>query len=376
MIYFNNIIKKYDNKIIINKLNLHINKGKLTVLIGPSGCGKTTLLRLINKLIKPTSGTILVNGKDISNQDTVSLRRNMGYVIQQTGLFPHMTIRENIEIIPKLEKYEAEKIAKRTIELMEMVGLQPDLYLDRYPVQLSGGQKQRIGVARAFACDPDIILMDEPFSALDPVTKTQLQDELVEIQSTLNKTIVFVTHDMDEAIKVGDYICLLNGGDIVQYDTPEEILKHPANDFAIEFIGKNRIWSAPELIRAEDIMLTNPICASSTMTAFRALDRLKEKRVDMLLVTDKNKKLLGVVSGKKIQKIKDKNNPISEIIDITYPMVNCQDSIVQILQVLDDNNISMIPVIDDNSIVQGILTKSSLVSTLSQQYIETTEEVV
>ncbi|MEH7250580.1 ABC transporter ATP-binding protein, partial [Neobacillus niacini] len=237
MIEFKEIVKKYRNKTIIKPFSINIEAGQLVVFIGPSGCGKTTLLKMINKLIQPSSGHIVVNGKDISTMDAIELRRNIGYVIQNTGLFPHMSIQENLELIPKLKGEDPESIAKKTEELLHVVGLNPTEFLHRFPKELSGGQQQRVGVARAFSTDSDIILMDEPFSALDPVTRNSLQDELVQMQKELNKTIIFVTHDMDEAIKIADKICILKDGDILQFDTPENILKNPANEFVEGFIG-------------------------------------------------------------------------------------------------------------------------------------------
>ncbi len=189
MIEFRNISKSYKNSEVLKHISFDIHEGEIVVLIGPSGCGKTTTLKMINRLIEPTEGEILINGKNIREEDPIALRRGMGYVIQQTGLFPHMTVRQNIEVIPRLEKRPHEDIAKNTLALMKMVGLDPDAYLDRYPVQLSGGQLQRIGVARAFATNPDIILMDEPFSALDPITRSGLQDELVNLQAHLKKPL-------------------------------------------------------------------------------------------------------------------------------------------------------------------------------------------
>jgi len=235
LIKFKNVSKSYKNHKVLENINLEINKGELVVLIGPSGCGKTTLLKMLNRLIEPTDGKIYINETDITAHDPIELRRNMGYVIQQTGLFIHMTVRENIEIIPHLAKLPQEEISAYTTRLMDMVGL-PQEFLDRYPNHLSGGQQQRVGVARAFAMDPSIILMDEPFSALDPITRSQLQDELVNLQSKLHKTIVFVTHDMDEAVKIADKICILYEGKILQYDTPENILKNPANKFVSDFL--------------------------------------------------------------------------------------------------------------------------------------------
>lgn len=237
MIEFIDVNKNFGEYHIIKNLSLKIEKGKITVIIGSSGCGKTTTLKMINKLILPTSGKIYIDGEDISQKDTIKLRRNIGYVIQQTGLFPHMTVKENIELIAKIENIDKNKMNMRTRELMKMINLDYEKFSERYPLELSGGQQQRVGVARAFALDPAIILMDEPFSAVDPISRRQLQDELIAIQKKLEKTIVFVTHDIQEAVKIADKICLLNNGEIMQYDTPENIIKNPKNDFVRKFVN-------------------------------------------------------------------------------------------------------------------------------------------
>lgn len=237
MIEFVDVNKNFGEYHIIKNLSMKIEKGKITVIIGSSGCGKTTTLKMINKLIIPTSGKIYIDGEDISQKDTIKLRRNIGYVIQQIGLFPHMTVKENIELIAKIENIDKNKMNMRTRELMKMINLDYEKFSERYPLELSGGQQQRVGVARAFALDPAIILMDEPFSAVDPISRRQLQDELVAIQKKLEKTIVFVTHDIQEAVKIADKICLLNNGEIMQYDTPENIIKNPKNDFVRKFVN-------------------------------------------------------------------------------------------------------------------------------------------
>ncbi len=247
MIEFKNVFKKYKSTNVLSNISFKIETGNIVCLIGESGCGKTTTLKMINRLINPTKGHILIDGEDITNKNVIELRRNIGYVIQQTGLFPHLTIRENIDLIARLKKMPEDEINKKTKEMMDMVGLDMS-YLDRYPTELSGGQQQRVGVARAFLTDPSIILMDEPFSALDPMTRNSLQDELLRIQEKFKKTIVFVTHDMDEAIKIADKICIMDGGHIIQYDTPENILKHPKNKFVSDFVGPKRIWTSPEFI--------------------------------------------------------------------------------------------------------------------------------
>ncbi|UPW84857.1 ABC transporter ATP-binding protein [Lysinibacillus sp. Ag94] len=238
MIAFENVTKKYVNdQVAVKAINVEIKKGEFFVLIGPSGCGKTTLLKMINRLIHLTEGTIRINGKRISDYNIHELRWNIGYVLQQIALFPHMTIEENIAVVPELKKWSKPQIQQRVSELLDMVGLEPDKYSQRKPNELSGGEQQRVGVVRALAADPEIILMDEPFSALDPISRTKLQDDLLELQQTIQKTIVFVSHDMQEALKLGDRICVMKDGEIIQIGTPREIIDKPVNDFVREFVG-------------------------------------------------------------------------------------------------------------------------------------------
>ncbi|WP_132744961.1 ABC transporter ATP-binding protein [Scopulibacillus darangshiensis] len=238
MIRFENVTKQYqDGTKAVDSLNLEINKGEFFVFIGPSGCGKTTTLKMINRLIELTEGTIFINDKKISEYDIHELRWNIGYVLQQIALFPHMTIEENISVVPELKKWKHGEIKKRVDELLDMVGLDPETYRDRKPSELSGGQQQRIGVIRALAADPEIILMDEPFSALDPISREKLQKDILDLQQRIRKTIIFVTHDMQEALALGDRICIMQHGEIVQVDKPEAIIQNPANDFVKEFIG-------------------------------------------------------------------------------------------------------------------------------------------
>ncbi len=373
MIEFKQVSKKFKDTTVLKDISFEIEKGKLVVLIGLSGCGKTTTLKMINRLINATSGTITINGEDISKKNKIKLRRNIGYVIQQTGLFPHMTIRENIEIIARAEQRPSEEISKRTTELMDMVGMD-DSFLERYPNELSGGQQQRVGVARAFSLDPEIILMDEPFSALDPITRASLQEELVNLQARVKKTIVFVTHDMSEAVKIADKICIMDKGKIVQYDTPEIILKYPANDFVTEFVGKNRIWDSPEYIRAKDIMIEEVISCSRELSLSRALEKMRHFKVNSLIVMDKaSGRMEGIVKPKLISKVKDRTIKVEDIMIRDFAFATPEDSVVDILRVIEENNISEIPVIDDRGKILGLVTQSTLITTLSEQYIE--EEV-
>lgn len=368
MIQFINVSKAYKEHNVIENINLEINKGELVVLIGPSGCGKTTILKIINRLIEPSDGQIKINGTDIEAQDPIELRRNIGYVIQQTGLFIHMTVRENIEIIPRLAKMPISEIVDRTVKLMETVGL-PEEFLDRYPNHLSGGQQQRVGVARAFAMNPDIILMDEPFSALDPLTRSQLQDELVSLQSKLHKTIVFVTHDMDGAVKIADRICILQGGRILQYDTPENILKNPAHGFVSEFVGSKRIWSSPQLIRAKDIMITSPKTTYPYVPMFKGLEKMRIDKVDSLIVIDENNHLLGIVRARSILNSAYKSLPVETVMTPARVTADTEENIVSLLEKINGLNISNIPVTDRDNRLAGLITNSSLVTTMSHQFI-------
>lgn len=369
MIEFKNIKKSYHQKTVIENFSLKIEEGEFIVLIGPSGCGKTTLLKMLNRLIEPTDGVILVNEKNILSENVIELRRNMGYVIQQTGLFPHMTVRENIELIPLLKNEQPDEVYEKTKRLLEVVGLNPLDYMDRYPHELSGGQQQRVGVARAFATDSDIILMDEPFSALDPVTRNVLQDEIVQMQKEFNKTVVFVTHDMDEAIRLADKICLLQDGKIIQFDKPEEILKNPQNEFVESFIGKKRIWNNPEVLKAADIMIENPVCVNKKRTVLQAVEIMKSNHVDSLMIIDKEQTLLGLVTLKGL-KLKEHSAEIETVMEDNIISVCEEDDLITVLAKMNEKNIGYIPVVNRNNHLKGLITRSSILSVLSNQLLD------
>ncbi len=371
MIRFENISKKYKDKTVLKNVFFEIGKGQLVSFIGESGCGKTTTLKMINRLIKPTSGKIYINGEDIDKMDVITLRRNMGYVIQQTGLFPHLNIKENIQIIPKAQKRDQKEIERKTFELLEMVGLDAKEYSNRYPMELSGGQQQRVGVARAFATDPEIILMDEPFSALDPINRVALQEELINLQSKLKKTIVFVTHDMDEAIKISDKICIMREGEIIQYDTPENILKNPDNEFVSEFVGKNRIWASPEFIKAKDIMINSPVTCHGDTNLLRCIEKMRYSKVDSLMVTEeKSNRLLGIIKAEDIRMQQDRTAEVKHFMNTDFISVMEEESLVDILKMVEEKKLSTIPVLDDSKGLSGLITKSSLVTSLGQQFLE------
>lgn len=255
MIRLENVSKRFGDYLAVDDVSLEVPEGELVVLIGPSGSGKTTCLRMINRLIEPSAGRILVGGEDVSAQDPQELRRGIGYVIQSVGLFPHLTVGQNVQVVPSLLGWPRRRSAARADELLSTVGLDPDTYRDRYPRELSGGQQQRVGVARALAVDPPVLLMDEPFGAVDPLTRERLQDEFLELQRRLRKTVVFVTHDIKEAVKLADRICLMNEGRVEQYATPEELLRQPRNRFVRQFVGSDRALTRLSRISVAEVQL-------------------------------------------------------------------------------------------------------------------------
>ena len=371
MIEMKNISKKVGNKIILEYISLKIDEERFVIFIGPRGDGNTTTLKLMNKLIEPTSGEIYIDGKPISKEDPIKLRRNIGYVIQSIGLFPHLTIRENIELITKLKKDQTdEEIEEKTLELMKMVGLNPNEFLDKYPSELSGGQQQRIGLVRAIATDAKIILMDEPFSALDPITRTQLQEWLYSLQEELKKTIVFVTHDMDEALKLADKICIMKDGKVQQYDTVENLLRNPANEFVRNFIGSDRLWSTPEYIKARDIMIKNPVSVQSSRTVIQGMEIMRTNKVDSLLVKDKEDNFIGIITIKELRQNGIQNHYLSDIMNKEPLFVYDDNNLVEILEVMNRENIGHIPVITRYNKLAGLITRSSLLSVLSEQFLE------
>ncbi|MGG3833713.1 betaine/proline/choline family ABC transporter ATP-binding protein [Geobacillus thermocatenulatus] len=368
MIRFENVTKQYeDGFVALKNMNLEIRKGELVALIGPSGCGKTTTMRMINRLIEPTSGKVYIDGQDISELDPVELRRNIGYVIQQIGLFPHMTIAENIALVPKLKKWEKHVYEKRVDELLELVGLDPATFKHRYPSELSGGQQQRVGVVRALAAEPDIILMDEPFSALDPISREQLQEDIVRLQEEIQKTIVFVTHDMDEAIKIADRIALMKNGEIVQFATPDQMLRRPANSFVREFIGEDRLRIRQTAVpTAEDLMSVDVATISPRRGLAEAFRLMKAKKVDSLIVVDKKQSFLGIVTLKQIEeRYREEHLLIADIADYDVTTLAKEADVTNVAALFQDPDVRIIPVLDGDRLIGGI-TRSSMMRALAE----------
>lgn len=361
MLKLENLSKVYrGGKKAVDDLNIEIKKGEFVAFIGTSGSGKTTALRMINRMIEPTSGKILVNDEDVRKKNPVTLRRSIGYVIQQIGLMPHMTIRENITLVPRLLKWDKEKKEKAAEELIKLVNL-PESYLDLYPTQLSGGQQQRIGVLRALAANQDLILMDEPFGALDPITRDTLQDLMKDLQQRLGKTVVFVTHDMDEAIKLADRICIMHDGKVVQYDTPDNILSNPANQFVKDFIGSHRlVQEKPSAKVVDDVMIT-PITISLEKSLDDAIHKMVKSRVDTLFVVDGNNILKGYLSVENITSERHRTSSVADAMDkdvfFVYNNSRLQDSVRRILR----RNLKNIPVVDSDHRLVGLITRAHIV---------------
>ena len=341
----------------VRELSLEVPEGEIVILVGPSGCGKTTTMEMINRLVEPTSGRIYLQGEDVTRTDPDQLRRRMGYVIQQIGLFPHRTIFDNIATVPRLLKWSDDDVRARVDELLELVGLDPSEYRDRYPKQLSGGQRQRIGVARAMGADPPVLLMDEPFGAVDPITRERLQKEFLRLQEDIRKTIVFVTHDIDEAIKMGDRIAILRvGSQLAQYDTPEHILSNPADDFVADFLGSGVVLKRLQLARIRDVEpSTDWPTATADMTHDEARRLMDEAGNDWVLVLDDQRHPRRWVARDDLDggaRLADAGVPVRGVVD---PRVTLRDALQEML--VSDAGVAV--VVDGDAYV-GTLDQSAL----------------
>ncbi len=362
MIEFQHVSKFYKGgKVAVDDINLSFDKGEFICFIGTSGSGKTTSMRMLNRMTDPSKGKILIDGQDIQKINPVELRRQIGYVIQNIGLMPHMTIRENIVLVPKLLKVPVEernKIAEKMIDLVEL----PREMLDRYPNELSGGQQQRIGVVRALAANQDIILMDEPFGALDPITRDSLQDLVKDLQERLGKTIVFVTHDMDEALKLANKIAIMSEGKVIQFDTPDNILRHPANEFVEELIGEDRLLQAkPDFTTVDEVMLNSAITITPEKSLQEAIKLMREKRVDTLLVVDNSHVLKGFIDVETLDQQRGKASSVGDILNKDVFFVQKTALLRDALQRILKRGLKYVPVVDEQKRVVGILTRASLV---------------
>ncbi len=351
----------------VDNVSLTVPEGEICVFIGPSGCGKTTLMRLINRLIPLTSGTISVNGQDIMGLDPIELRRNIGYAIQQVGLFPHMTVRDNIATVPKLLGWPRAKIDARVDELLGLVNLEPKSFRNRYPRQLSGGQAQRIGVARAMAANPTTMLMDEPFGAIDPINREVLQDEFLRIQEKLKKTIIFVTHDINEAIKMGQRIVLLKEGRLVQAGLPDELLNRPADEFVKSFVGADRILKRLNLLKVKDAMMANPVHCRNEDASEKVLEEMIKSDLAFLIVADREHKLLGYVNQYDLRGHKGRVGDVARRLSLTVsPERNLKEALSQMLSY----DLGILVVVGEDGRIQGVLNSTTLSTLVGTTYDE------
>lgn len=342
----------------VEDLSFEVPAGKICVLVGPSGCGKTTSLKMVNRLIEPTSGRILIDGDDAAAREVTDLRRSIGYVIQQIGLFPHQTIGENVATVPTLLGWETDRRRARSDELLTLVGLDAASYRDRYPAQLSGGERQRVGVARALAGDPPLMLMDEPFGAVDPIVRERLQNEFLRLQADLAKTILFVTHDIDEAIKMGDLVAVMEvGGKLAQFGTPEEILANPASDFVAQFVGADRGLKRLSLSRVGELELLPAITAQPGADAAEARRRIMADPLEYLLLVDRANRPIGWIGQRQVPA----GGPLLESMAAAMsPLFDRRTTLKDALAMLIDAEVQVGIVVDDRGAVQGLVTADEI----------------
>jgi len=361
VITLENVTKIYSGDVkAVNNVSFTVPEGEVCILVGPSGCGKTTLLKMINRLIKPTSGRIFIAGQDTSEMNPDELRRSIGYAIQEIGLFPHLTVAGNIGVVPSLKKYPKERTRQRVDELLELVGLNPEEFSHKYPRQLSGGQQQRVGVARALGADPPILLMDEPFGAIDPITRSRLQDEFLKIQEKLRKTIVFVTHDIDEALKMGDRIALMKEGELVQYDTPHGLLAHPRNSFVRDFTGADSSIKRLALMRVEEVMNVDLATVKLEQTVSEARRIMELNRLDSITVVDENGTPRGWLEWADLNTKTGRVSDVMRALPLEEVTVDGSIRVRDALAKMLTTGLSRLSVVDEQNRFKGEITFSDL----------------
>ena len=366
MIEFRGVSKSYpgSQEPVVRDLSLEVPEGEICVLVGPSGCGKTTTMRMVNRLIEPTSGEILIDGEPNTAMSATALRRKIGYAIQEIGLFPHRTIRENVCTVPRLLEWDRKRIDDRASELLSLVGLDPEQYGERYPAELSGGQQQRVGVARAMAADPPVMLMDEPFGAVDPITREMLQDEFLRIQQEINKTIVFVTHDIDEAIKMGDRIAILGEqAHVAQYDTPETILTDPSGEFVEDFIGSGATIKRLSLSRVRDIEPADwPVVGASTGEE-EARRIMRDSGRDYVLLLDGERRPQRWIGTGDIERngasLSRAGRPVAALVKADASLYDTLDSMITSYK-------GSAVVVDENGAYQGVVDFDTVLAAIEE----------
>jgi osmoprotectant transport system ATP-binding protein len=350
--------------IAANNVSMQVGRGQICVFLGPSGCGKTTALKMINKLIPKTSGKIYIDGKDTDELDPITLRREIGYVIQQIGLFPNMTIEENICVVPDLLKMDKQQSRKKARELMQMVNLDSEIFLKRYPRELSGGQQQRIGVIRALAADPPVMLMDEPFGAIDPINREVIQDEFLKMNAELGKTVLFVSHDIDEAVKMGDKIAIFREGVLEQCDSPDEILANPANSFVKDFVGADRALKRLKLLNVSQAIMPFRMAVKSDDPLGKVAEEMRARDAHIAVMVGPRGRARGFITKEELQG--DQGGIVSEYIDPIPATIHEKDSLHDAVSQMYAHASDWLPVVDDDGTYKGYITQHTVASLLGE----------
>ena len=369
MIKLDNLTKTFETAqgttLAADRISFEVGDGEICVLLGPSGCGKTTTLKMINRLIEPTSGKIYIDGKDTDDFDPVELRRNIGYVIQQIGLFPNMTVEENICVVPKLLGWDMNKARTRAAELMSVINLEPAIFLKRYPKELSGGQQQRVGVARALAADPPVLLMDEPFGAIDPINREVIQDEFLKIHRQMKKTVMFVSHDIDEAVKMADKVAIFRAGKLEQFDSPDHLLAHPANEFIADFVGTDRTLKRLRLVKVKSALLPQVASVGPTDRLDRAATLMNETDQEFIVMVDE----LGRPQGYVPRGVyKGQDGTVAEYGARLPAMVRIDEDLRSAVSKMFMYDVPWLTCVDHDGVFAGVITQRGVTRLLGETY--------
>ncbi|MGI8527668.1 MAG: ABC transporter ATP-binding protein [Pseudolabrys sp.] len=365
MIRLERVSKVFASIIAVDSVDMEVPAGAVCVLLGPSGCGKTTTMKMINRLIPPSSGKIFVDGRDTASVDDVMLRRSIGYVIQQIGLFPNKTVEDNICVVPDLLGWDRGKSRKRAAELLEMVNLPPATFLKRYPKELSGGQQQRVGVVRALAADPPVLLMDEPFGAIDPINREVIQDEFIKLQAELKKTIVFVSHDIDEAVKMASHIAIFRDGRLIQYDTPNNILANPVNAFVADFVGGDRTLKRLRLVKVADAMMSNAASVRAEDPLDVAVGRMEDNGHVSIVMVGPRGRARGMI---RIEKARDTKGTVGEHVEALPGVINVKDDLRNAVSMMFTHGVTWLACVDDDGFYKGYINQRSITQLLGASY--------
>ncbi|MEO5701600.1 MAG: ABC transporter ATP-binding protein [Casimicrobiaceae bacterium] len=369
MIKLENVTKAFETPsgtiVAAQNVNMEVPEGEICVLLGPSGCGKTTTLKMVNRLVEPTSGKITINGKDTNDYDPVELRRTIGYVIQQIGLFPNMTVEENVCVVPKLLGWDMNKARTRAAELLATINLEPAIFLKRYPKELSGGQQQRVGVARALAADPPVLLMDEPFGAIDPINREVIQDEFLKMHHRLRKTVMFVSHDIDEAVKMADKVAIFRAGKLEQFDSPDNLLAHPANSFIADFVGADRTLKRLRLVKVREAIDPGTQQVTGGDTIARALAMMMERDHKYIVMIDAHGRPHGFLAR---ETCRDRSGAVAEHFAPIPATVALEDDLRAAVSTMFMHDVRWLACVDHEGRFAGTITQPGITRVLRETY--------